>query len=156
MSDSTPKIRAAREDEGPALSRLARAAKAHWGYAEELLDSWAAELTFDAALFARAWIRVAEEGGVVLGVLALTGSGAEREIEHLWVEPSAHGRGVGRALVEAAVRAAREQGVRRIRIDSDPNAVAFYERVGAKRIGSVASSVPGRELPVLELDLETQ
>jgi len=39
-----------------------------------------------------------------------------------------------------------------LRIASDPHAEAFYLACGAVRVGAAASaSIPGRELPLLEL-----
>jgi GNAT superfamily N-acetyltransferase len=49
------------------------------------------------------------------------------------VRESARGRGVGRALVEAAIGRARERGCRRIELDvneANPAAHALYEHLG--------------------------
>lgn len=47
----------------------------------------------------------------------------------------------------------RRAGV--LRVESDPHAVGFYERMGARLAGTVPAPVLGtaRELPVLELDV---
>jgi GNAT superfamily N-acetyltransferase len=65
------------------------------------------------------------------------------------------GRGVGRALLDAALALARTGGFRALGIHADPNAEAFYLRHGATRIGVVASgSIPGRALPLLRLAID--
>ena len=47
-------------------------------------------------------------------------------------------------------RIAREAGYTSLLIEADPNAVGFYEAMGADRIGEVPSgSLPGRTLPLL-------
>lgn len=46
-------------------------------------------------------VRVADDGGGPLGFAAVEGSW----LEHLYVDPGAQGRGVGRALLEDALRA---------------------------------------------------
>jgi hypothetical protein len=54
--------------------------------------------------------------------------------------------------VADAVDRARALGISRLLIDADPNADGFYARMGARRVGTVASgSIAGRELPRLEL-----
>jgi hypothetical protein len=45
----------------------------------------------------------------------------------------------------------RAEGVERLRIASDPNALGFYEKMGARRIGDVPATPAGRTLPLLEL-----
>ncbi len=53
-----------------------------------------------ADVMARAEVRVAEEDGRLLGFSALAGD----VLELLYVDPDAHGRGIGRALLEQAKR----------------------------------------------------
>jgi GNAT superfamily N-acetyltransferase len=54
-------------------------------------------------------------------------------LEDLFVRESARGRGMGRALAEAAIARARERGCRRIELDvndANPAALALYEALG--------------------------
>ncbi|MGF1464659.1 MAG: GNAT family N-acetyltransferase [Sandaracinaceae bacterium] len=146
-------LRPATDHDCPRLSAVARAAKAHWGYPQAWLDLWVADLTYDASRLADERVLCAEDGGEVVGFVAWRRDGEEAEIEGLWVEPGAMGRGHGRALMEAASVAARAEGVRALRIVADPNAVEFYRRLGAVDVGAEASVPAGRELPVLRLEL---
>ena len=65
-------------------------------------------------------------------------------------------RGTGRSLFEHAVSQTRNLGFRTIKIEADPNAEGFYQRMGAKRVGASVSEVEGerRELPLLIYELE--
>ena len=85
---------------------------------------------------------------------ALVGTEAVVQLEHVWVEPSQIGRGLGRTLFEHAVATARDRGASAFLIDSDPNAEAFYERLGAERVGILRADVCGqrRQLPQLRFD----
>jgi GNAT superfamily N-acetyltransferase len=62
-------------------------------------------------------------------------------------------RGIGRALFEHAVAEVNRLGFRSMKIEADPNAEAFYKRMGAVRVGTNTSETCGerRELPLLEL-----
>ena len=54
-------------------------------------------------------------------------------LEDLFVREAARGRGLGRALAEAAIARARERGCRRIELDvndANPAALALYEALG--------------------------
>ena len=145
-------IRDASPGELPALSAIAWAAKAHWGYPEPWLERWRPELTYDAATLATQDVFVVEAERV-LGVAGISLEGTDAEIEGLWVAPQAMGRGAGRALFAECVRRARLAGATRLLIDSDPNAVGFYQRMGATRIGAVPTPIEGRHLPRLALSL---
>lgn len=147
-------IRDASPDELSSLSAIAWAAKAHWGYPDAWLERWRPELTYDAVALEQQDVFVVT-GASLLGVAGISVDGADAEVEGLWVDPSAMGRGAGRALFEECVRRARAAGAARLIIDSDPNAVGFYERMGAKRIGAVPTAIEGRELPRLVMPLTT-
>ena len=71
--------------------------------------------------------------------------GDTADLDALFVDPPAIGSGAGRALFEAAVVLARRQGARRMTILADPNAAAFYERMGARYLRHAPSdAIPGR------------
>jgi ribosomal protein S18 acetylase RimI-like enzyme len=83
-----------------------------------------------------------ELGGVLAGLLVLrtvpTLSGSEdwAEITELYVQPSSRRRGVGTALVEAAVEVARARGCSELHLLVDPEnspALSFYEAAGFSR-----------------------
>jgi len=145
-------LRPAVPAEAGALSRLALRSKGHWGYDEEFLAACRAELTLRPEQCDGVHIVVAERGGILLGFHRLAGEPPVAELADLFVDPDAIGQGVGALLLADAVGRARALGISRLLIDADPHAEGFYAHLGARRIGSVASgSVPGRELPRLEL-----
>lgn len=153
-------IRRGRPSDADALTALAVAAKSSWGYPAAWMREWAPQLRFTPALFERCLVLVAQAGGSPRGVIAVSWGIASRsgEIEHLWVDPEVHGTGLGRALVGEAVSHAQAAGVTSLRIESDPGARAFYERLGALYEGETPAPVRGvaRTLPVLRLHLEPQ
>lgn len=140
-------IRDADPGECERLSALAFASKAHWGYHDAFMEACRGELTVRPEDVARMAVRLAWHGNIV-------GFYGMDDVELLWffVDPSAMGSGVGRALFADACAVARGKGMRVLRIASDPNAAGFYERMGATRIGDTPSqSIPGRDLPVYEI-----
>lgn len=148
-------IRKARLDDADRLSAIARRAKASWGYPEAWLNSWHDELSFTSAYLAEHDVWVAETGGSATGVIALERSPEGWTIDRLWVEPAAHGLGVGRALVEHARTFAAGHVVD---VLSDPSAEPFYLKLGARRAGQVPAPMPGapdRILPRLVFDLQS-
>jgi GNAT superfamily N-acetyltransferase len=151
-------VRAARASEALSLTALCVRSKAHWGYDEEFMQLSSRSLTVTPELIATGRVLIAENGtGVALGVAAVAPMEEPEsyDLDRLFVDPAALGAGVGRALFLAIARLARGEGAKRLVILADPNASAFYERMGAVRIGDAPSdSVPGRTLPLFELNLQ--
>ena len=102
------------------LTRVAHAAKRHWKYPEAWITLWRDALTLTPAFVERHPVRCAVRGGCALGFYALSGVGAAREFEHLWVAPSHIGRGMGALMFSHAVATLRADGARRLRIAPDP------------------------------------
>jgi GNAT superfamily N-acetyltransferase len=148
-------VRDARPDDCVAITELAFASKAHWGYDDAFMTACREELTVRPADLERGHIRVAERDGALIGFhgVMLT---PEPELEWLFVAPGAIRTGVGRVLLADARRIADAAGAHQLRIAADPNAEAFYAAHGARRVGEVPSeSIPGRVVPLLELDISS-
>jgi len=152
-------IRQATPDEAEQLTELALRSKGHWGYDAEFLRDCRIDLTLTPEFIAASPVFVLEEQGSIEGFYSLSGqegAGEDLEVEllHLFVEPRTIGRGFGKLLFQHAVETARRLGFQRLLIGSDPFALKFYEAMGARRVGEVASIVrPGRMLPLLHYTL---
>jgi GNAT superfamily N-acetyltransferase len=99
---------------------------------------------------------LARDDAGVLGCVAVRpfGGGA-CEMKRLFVRPDARGRGVGRALADAAVAFARTAGYRVIRLDTLPAmhaAHALYREMGFREIPAYRHN-PVAGTTFLELEL---
>jgi GNAT superfamily N-acetyltransferase len=99
-------------------------------------------LGFDAYLAdagqERIW--VAESGGAVVGLIGLLVEGGRAELEPLVVSEAWRGSGVGRALAETVVAAARELGFPRLRVrpvGRNADAIRFFHALGFDVLGRV-------------------
>lgn len=136
------------------LSDLCLRSKAYWGYDSAFMKACRDELTLTNEIFQNSIIVVAENDGAICGVAQLDPIVPDGVLEKLFVAPEAIGQGVGRELFEWAVETAQGLGMINFTIDGDPNAVAFYLKMGAFQIGSSPSgSVPGRMLPQFRYDI---
>ena len=148
-------IRRARRDEADVLTEIAHAAKRHWGYPENWIEHWKADLTITPEFIAKHEMYVAMIDEAVVGCCALVFSEALAELEHMWIRPQHMGTGCGRALFRHAKERAANLGIPVLEISADPNAEGFYERMGAERIGEVPAEMEGkpRVLPRMSVDL---
>jgi len=153
---TAPVFRRALPAEAAGLSEIAFAAKRFWGYPDEWMTAWRFDLEVTAAYIAAEPVAVAEWDGVVVGFVGLSTDSGKRYLEHLWLRPAYIGRGLGRALFAEGVRLARAAGETELHIKSDPNAEAFYLKMGAVRVGLETYLLLGkhpREVPLLSYSL---
>lgn len=86
----------------------------------------------------RIW--VAEVDGRVVGFVGLIVDGSRGELEPIVVAPDARRSGVGRALAEHVIAAARELGLRRIDVRPvarNDNAIRFFHDLGFDTLGQI-------------------
>ena len=80
-----------------------------------------------------------------IGFMLLDGS----HMEALFVDPAHHGTGVGRLLVEDALK--RHPNLSTDVNEQNESAAGFYERLGFERIGRSALDGQGRAYPLIHL-----
>ncbi|MFD0263813.1 GNAT family N-acetyltransferase [Kitasatospora indigofera] len=144
MRDDDLIIRSARPEDEPELADLNRAA---WSWLSDVAPRPAEESgVFDERHPPEQYL-LALIGGRVVGYVRqvpptpLASNRHVRQIQGLAVDGSVRGRGIGRALVEAACAAARADGARRISLrvlgHNEP-ARRLYERCGFRVEGSLS------------------
>ena len=133
----------ARAEHAASLSRIAWEAKKGWGYPAHWLEAWREILTMRPEQIEANDYFAALAAGQPIGFYGLHHPGSEWRLEHLWVMPEYWRHGIGRRLFAHAVDRARRQGARLLAIEADPNAEAFYLRMGVERVGSVMSDMDG-------------
>ncbi|MEZ5997191.1 MAG: GNAT family N-acetyltransferase [Hyphomonas sp.] len=132
------------------LSGLCYRSKGHWGYSYDMMKAFRRELTIRKQDLAEDAIMLSEDKRGITGVVQVSKEGDDAVLEKLFVDPDRLGEGTGFNLYVWACRVARENGAKRLVIDSDPNAVPFYTEMGAVPAGeSESQSIPGRMLPRL-------
>jgi len=154
MDVTAVSIRAAEPEEAPILTDIAIRAKASHGYDEAFMESRQDELTVRRDYVAEEAVFVVDEHGSIAGFYAMRARPPRADLDFLFIEPVAHGKGYGRRLWDHAVAEARALHCTELFLESDPFAEPFYLALGAERVGDVPSgAIPGRTLTPLRAHL---
>jgi GNAT superfamily N-acetyltransferase len=135
------------------LTALTVAAKCHWNYPEKWIQIWLPLLTITPEYICENETWAAIQNDKCIAYYSLKNDGGFLWLDNLWVLPEFMGQGVGRELFQHALERGRALGANTLRIESDPNAQSFYEKMGARKIGEQRGEVDGqpRVLPVMEV-----
>jgi GNAT superfamily N-acetyltransferase len=147
----------AKPEDADALTEIAFAAKRHWNYPESWIQTWREILTMHPEFISANVAYFAMEDNRAVGFYVLTTESDGIHLDHLWITPVAMGRGIGRALFEHAAEQAKQLRFQAVKIEADPNAEGFYQRMGARRVGTNVTEIEGerRELPLLIYELRS-
>ncbi len=101
-----------------------------------------------------------DAGGRIVGTAALQLTGpASGEIRKMFLLPEARGNGIGRALLDAVLAAARVRGLQRVTLTTRhryDRAIRMYERAGFRLVGSARRPRAGDLGLVYDLELAGQ
>lgn len=145
-------IRVRRADTGDvvAMTDIAFRSKQSNGYSDAFMEACRDELrvTEESLEVAMYWVAERE---AICGLVALTQAG---EVHAFFIDPDLKRQGIGRKLWSVVLAQAEASGMTALRLDADPEAVPFYESLGFLVIGTTPSgSIPGRELPLMALEI---
>lgn len=141
------------------LSKLCLESKQYWGYSDAFMTNCIDELSFKATDFDDSIIVTARVKNKICGVaqLRLNIKNKDGELVKLFVHPNFISQGVGTVLYHWAMNTARENNIKELLLDADPNAEAFYIGHGAIKIADVPSaSIVGRVIPQLKICIHNE
>lgn len=146
-----PRVRRAYPDETEDLTWLAIRSKAHWGYDRAFLEAARGDLAVQTARVGAGQVFVIERDGALIGFCSLEFPPVDpqsAEMTHCFVDPAWMGQNYGRLLWNYSLRELRQHypGVRRLVVVSDPNAIGFYKKCGARPDGYEPSIVDAKRL----------
>jgi len=98
-------------------------------------------------------IRVRDEHGQAVGGAQMWAYWGWADVSLLALEEHVRGRGLGRQLMQAVEAKAREQGCRRVRVETFENELGFYQRMGYRIVGHLEDYPEGYSYYWLRKDL---
>lgn len=126
--------------------------KGYWGYSQEQLEEWRANLRFEEEYIAGNTVKLILKDKEVIGFFAIV-KGDNDELDHLWLLPKAIGKGYGNLVFEQILSECKTLNITEFYITSDPDAEGFYLKKGAFKVGEVYSEAQKRMLPKLKFTM---
>lgn len=137
------------------LTQISISAKRHWKYPEAWIQLWIPSLTITPKYIDthETWVMMEQDKPVAYYSFQENEEGFW--LDNLWVLPEYMGQGIGKLLFHHALERCKLLGVAALKIEADPNAKSFYERMGARKVSEHTTEIQGepRVLPVMEINL---
>ncbi len=160
------KIRYAEATDSATLTDISFRAKGHWNYPAEYMELWKDELIITPAYIGSHTVFVGELEDKIVGFYSLVEIQQDMNIgtiliengtwlDHMFIRPEYIGKGIGTKFTTHMKAYLAEKKVDKVLIFVDPNATGFYEKNGAKFRRESDSSIPGRKIPVYEIEIGT-
>ncbi len=138
-----------RPEDAVQLRELAYQSERHWGYDPAFMEVFDRTFNITEQFILEHPVFTAWEKDQLAGFWGLQMKKEKWELEYFYVSEAVIGHGVGRQMWSHMTDWCREHGICHIHFVTSPQAVGFYERMGAVQAGTVPSSIDGREIPYL-------
>ena len=129
------------------LRLLAHASEAHWGYGNQFMERFDLTFNITPAFISEHPVYAAWDGDAPLAFWGLRRDERDWELEYFYVSAQALGGGYGRQMWHHMTGWCRSHGVGTFHFVTSPQAVGFYEKMGAVQDRMTTSSLDGRPIP---------
>jgi streptomycin 6-kinase len=134
------------------LNKLLCCSKSYWGYDEKFMNLFMEKLSITKNYLENNNVKIAFFDTSIAGFYSFSiNSDGDLELDNFFLHPNYIGKGLGSELWNACCNTAKEYNKEFFIIWSDPNAEAFYLKMGCKKIGERPSPMMrDRNPPVLK------
>lgn len=136
------------------LTEITKLSKSYWGYSKEQILIWSDLLTITEDYIKNNFVFKLVGNSKTIGYYSYS----ERidktiKLDNLFILPEFIGKGFGRFLMDDFLNRIKNNKIKKITLDSEPNAEKFYNKFGFIKMGNVETSIKNRFLPTMELNL---
>ncbi|MFH6997610.1 GNAT family N-acetyltransferase [Flavobacterium sp. FlaQc-57] len=137
------------------LTEITKKSKAYWGYSEEQILKWSNNLTITQDYLKDNDVFKLINDNKIVGYYSYIIEEEKNVIlDNLFVLPDYIGKGLGKYLMTDFLNRMKENQIRKITLDSEPNAESFYSKMGFVKIGEFETSIKNRFMPIMELKIK--
>jgi GNAT superfamily N-acetyltransferase len=148
-------IEKAQRNDDKILTEITKKSKAFWGYSDEQIEIWSEFLTVSTTYIeTNSVYKLVVEDKIVGYYSFLYQDKQTIKLDNLFVLPEFIRKGFGRILMNDFLTNVKKiTEINKIILNSEPNAEMFYAKLGFVKVGQIETSIEGRYLPIMELNL---
>jgi len=151
------KIEKANRTDANKITALTIRSKDFWNYGAEQIAQWKDDLTITSEYVDKNEVFKLSIEKEIIGFYAFNSENKSTvKLNFLFIEPKFIGKGYGKILMNDFLVRIKKMEYKKITLDSDPNAVDFYKRIGFRIVGKLKSSIKDRYLPIMEKEIKPE
>lgn len=133
---ASPNIRKANDLDIPSINKILRISKAYWGYDEAFMDAFMQKFAISNNYLEHNNVYVMTENDHIVGFFSFVfHEDHSLELDHFFISTDYMGQGFGKKLWNACITVADDLGAKEFTLWADPEAEAFYKKMGCETIG---------------------
>ena len=137
-----------------ALTVLTKQSKAYWGYSSQQIEAWRDELKVSEEYIQNCTVFKLLINQELVAYYAYKNKDVKTILlDNIFVHPNHIGKGYGKLLMNDFIEKVKATKKDYIVLYSEPKAEAFYQQFGFKTFDQLASSIPGRFLPIMKKEM---
>lgn len=137
------------------LTEITKKSKAYWGYSAEQILQWDKNLTITQEYIKDNYVFKLLSEDLIIGYYSYFIEEKKNvKLDNLFVRPEYIGKGFGKYLIDDFLSRIREGKFEKVILDSEPNAEAFYSKLGFVKVGEFETSIKDRFMPIMEMKLK--
>ncbi len=150
------KIKKATIHDSGILTEITMKSKAYWGYSEEQIMEWENFLTISIDYIEKNSVYKLIINNSIIGYYSYFKTEKDSiKLDNLFILPKYIGLGYGKKLMQDFInRIQTENSIKKITLDSEPNAEIFYQKIGFVKVGEFETSIKNRFMPIMEMYLK--
>ena len=136
------------------LTDLTKKSKSYWGYSPDQIEKWNDDLTITQKYIYNNYVFKLSDNGQIIGFYSyLRFNSKTVKLDNIFIHPKHIRKGYGKFLMENFIERMKKDKFKKITLDSEPNAEAFYKNFDFTVVGKLESSIKDRFLPIMEKEI---
>jgi GNAT superfamily N-acetyltransferase len=152
------KVRDAELSDLATIQELYVASKAYWGYDDEFMNKFKNQCDITINHIQNYSFKLFSNSEQFIGFYAFAiheHKPISLSLEKFFIHPNSIGKGIGKIMWQHFVNFAKTIGKYAFTLESDPNAINFYKKMGCVQIGTGESSIiKNRAIPILIYNID--